>query len=120
MDDKRIEKLLKDSWDVNTPDGMRGRVLDRARSRPAFSFGLPKWQTAFAVAGLVIVLAAGASEHAREARLSRMADSRPASQAAPLIRDREWMKQRRELSRLLAQAGTDITPDAAAKGEDSL
>ena len=71
MDDRRIEELLRDDWQVQPPDGMRERVLNQARgesarerSKPTI-IGMNRWSAALASLGIVLVVLTTVSDHAR-------------------------------------------------------
>jgi hypothetical protein len=78
MDDRRIEDLLRESWKPEPPDGMRERVMERAKpelTRGWFwfpRFSIPRWQLGFAAAVLLIVAGLSVSNSAREARLAAL------------------------------------------------
>ncbi len=76
MEDKRIEELLRESWNPEPPDGMRDRVLNRARrelTRPLFWF--PRWQAACVSAALAVVLACNLMAAAQESRIAALVQS---------------------------------------------
>lgn len=81
MDDKRIEDMLRSSWQPLPPDGMRDRVLNRARrelTRPLRWFprpAVPKWQVALVSAALAVVLACNLMGAAQESRIAALAES---------------------------------------------
>lgn len=78
IDDNRIEELLRESWQPEPPDGMRERVLDRARpqlNRRRFWFpriAIRRWQLGLAAAALLVVVICGQSDSARVSRLAAL------------------------------------------------
>ena len=74
MDDKRIEDMLRQSWQPQPPAGMRERVLGRANreaERRTRCRWLPlSWRTAFAALGVLIVTLSAISDSARQSRLA--------------------------------------------------
>lgn len=76
MDDKRVEQLLRESWNPDPPDGMRERVLDKASRQASRRWTLREHsrQAATVAASLLVVLLTGLSDRARQARLASMSD----------------------------------------------
>jgi len=80
MDDKHIEDMLRDSWSPEPPEGMRERVLGRAReellARKAGRGlrGINGWKLAFASLALFAILVSNLVEYARQERLAAMMD----------------------------------------------
>lgn len=73
MNDKRIEDILKQSWNPEPNDGMRERVLSRAKEiagRKRMPLIFRQWKTAFAVVGLAIVIFTNVSDNARQDRMT--------------------------------------------------
>jgi len=76
VDDERIEEMLRESWQPQLPDGMREKVLGRARAEAFRRQGLGwfavsrRWQTALAVAGVLIVILTAVSDVSRQSRLA--------------------------------------------------
>jgi len=74
MDENRVEEMLRGSWSPEPPDGMRERVLSRARREPRVVrlFGMPRWQAALVIASVLVVLFSGFSDSARHRRLAAL------------------------------------------------
>ena len=98
MDDKHIEDMLRDSWSPEPPEGMRERVLGRARQElPARRagwglLGMSGWKLAFASLCLLTILVSNLADSARQVRLAALMDgfSQPAVSVA--ADDRGWMR----------------------------
>ena len=78
MDDKRIEDMLRESWQPQPPEGMRERVLGRANRevergsrRTWFPLG---WRTALATLGVFVIVLSVISDSARQSRLAALAN----------------------------------------------
>ncbi len=90
MDNERIEEMLRDSWQPLPPEGMRDRVLRRARReapgvRRRFRlFALPWLRPALAALGVLIVLLTSVSDSARQSRLAQL-ENGPASETRALV-----------------------------------
>jgi hypothetical protein len=116
MEDKQIEELLRESWQPEPPDGMRKRVMNRARRelRPRWFFlprlALPRWQAAFALAAAVIMLACGISNSARENRLAAL-ENRDSLQGCVIVAQRPATlgESRLRLARLMEDPDSNLT-----------
>lgn len=81
MDDKRIEDMLRGSWQPEPPDGMRERIMNRARRelrRPLIRFprlAVPRWQLGFAATALAVVVACNLVGAAQESRIAALVQS---------------------------------------------
>ena len=116
MKDKQIEELLRESWQPEPPKGMRARVLNRARRelRPRWFFfprlSLPRWQSAFALAAAVTVLACGISNSVRETRLAAL-ENRDSLPGCVLVAQRPMTlgESRLQLARLMENPDSSLT-----------
>jgi hypothetical protein len=72
VDTERIEKILKDHFPLDEPEGARDRILSRAARelRPARSRLWVKLQWAFAVLAVGTILLANISDHTRQVRVA--------------------------------------------------
>jgi len=110
MNDDRIEELLRGTWQPEPPEGMRGRVLARAREETArrrrfdFSWTLG-WKPALAALGIVIVLLANMDDNRREARVMAMVGG--SSDLRALTPNGDYLRMRHELDAVLASAPFD-------------
>ena len=115
MENREIEELLRESWQPEPPEGMRERVMNRARRelhRRTFLFpwpALPRWQAGFAVAGLAVFIACGVSNMARENRLAAL-ENREVRQTRILVAQRPLAlsEGRVRLYRLLEDPSSDL------------
>lgn len=121
MDEREIEKLLREAWRPQPPEGMRERVLERARqelrSRHRW-FAVRRWEAAWALIGVLIVLGAGISDFARQARIAAIVhvSEQSALVAARPVTLGEW---RREISRLMDSGSAGDPLPLHDRGDDS-
>ena len=121
MDDKRMEGMLRESWSPEPPDGMRERVLRRARAelgrptRPAIF----QWKPLLATLAIIVVLVTNVSDHCRQSRMTAMMDSESLKITAPLD-PASLLLQRRAVEGLLAQVPTDGLRNSSQGDDDSL
>ena len=115
MDDNRIEDLLRKSWQPEPPEGMRGRVLERAGSelhRRRFRLMwpvLPRWQVGLAAASLLVVLVCGISNSARESRLAALENSEtPPARVLVAQRPLTLDEGRLQVYRMLRDPSSDL------------
>ena len=115
MEDREIEELLRESWQPEPPEGMRDRVISRAKrelGRRILWFPrlvIPRWQVGLAVAALVIVIACGISNTARENRLASLESSEyPQSRILVAQRPTTLGVGRAQLYRLLRNPSSDL------------
>ena len=125
MDDRRIEEMLRESWKPEPPDGMRERVLRRARGELAHSrqpvLGMSRWKFALASLGLLVILLANISDHARQIRLSATMHGSPLTKmTAPYTVKGDLLAWRREIQRSLVLAPTGAGLVNGLKGDDLL
>ena len=119
MDDKRMEEMLRESWSPEPPDGMRERVLRRARAelgqptRPAIF----QWKPLLATLAIVIVLLTNISDQCRQSRMTAMMDSESLKITAPLD-PASLLLQRRAVEGLLAQVPTAGGFRNSSEGDD--
>ena len=93
MDERQIETILKKSWSPEPPEGMKARILRRARAGTERSwFGINRWKLALAGGWLVIVILSGALDQARQTRVIAMVSGgKSANTTGPAPRDLgEW------------------------------
>jgi len=105
MDDRRIEEMLRRSWQPQPPDGMRERILRRSRQelerrRPIWRFALRR--PVFAALALAVLLAVNVSDHYRQARISAMTEVGGAKTVPGGL-----LRQRRDMEKLLVQGFSD-------------
>ncbi len=109
MDENRIEETLRKSWSPEPPDGMRERVLRRARREMprarAGVLGLPRWQAALVAVSLAVVLLSGLSDHARQQRLAAISCQSPERAVRVAAYPQTLGRMHSEISRFL---GRDI------------
>lgn len=91
MDDKRIEDMLRESWQPEPPEGMRDRVLRKRRqavreTAPTSPHGWFSWRVALAGLGVTIVIATGLADRGTQARLARIAGERSLANSAMIAR----------------------------------
>jgi hypothetical protein len=115
MDDSKIEELLRESWQPEPPDGMRDRVMGRAQhelNRRTLRFpriSIPRWQAGLAVACLVLLLACGISDSARESRIASLESSNaPRIRVLMAQRPLTLGEGRAQLYRLLRDPSSDL------------
>ena len=125
MDDRRIEELLRDDWQPQPPDGMRERVMNRARgellrerSRPTI-LGMNRWSAVLAALGIVLIILTNVSDHARHSRIAAMMGSDTHRMAAPHPDGKTLFELRRELDDLLASLPQNYRPSTALNGGES-
>ncbi|OFX14550.1 MAG: hypothetical protein A2Z18_01630 [Armatimonadetes bacterium RBG_16_58_9] len=121
MDDKRIEELLRGSWQVQPPDGMRDRVLSRVRrnlanerSSPSI-LGMNRWSAALASLGIVLVVLTNVSDHFRHERVAAMMGAASQGISRPVRDGKTLLELRRELDDLLARVPDDYPQPAEPK-----
>jgi len=115
MEDKKIEKLLRQAWQPTPPEGMRERVLRRSREEFRRSRWVKVgWRPIFATIAIVMVLATGISDHYRQVRLANLMDGASPRISAPFDPS-SLLKQREEIASLLA-----MTPAGSLEGDKSL
>ena len=125
MDDRRIEEMLRTSWKPESPDGMRERVLRRARGELANSrrpvLGMSRWKFALASLGLLVILLANISDHARQIRLSATMHGSPLTKMTASHTGKSGLLTwRRQIERSLALAPTGAGLINGLKGDDLL
>ncbi len=119
MDDKRMEGMLRESWSSEPPDGMRERVLRRARAelsratRPAIF----QWKPLLATLAIIVVLVTNVSDHCRQSRMTAMMGGESLKITAPLD-PASLLLQRRAVEGLLAQVPTDGGFGNSSEGDD--
>lgn len=102
MDDERLEEMLRQALAPRTAGATRTITLRRqreelAKRRPSAVRGaVPRWQLACAAAGILWILAAGAADHCRQARLAAMTGS-------PDLTSRETRLAQERLLRMAAE-----------------
>ena len=122
MDDKRIEDVLRESWQPEPPDGMRDRVLRTARQeltrahRPLAR--VLRWRPLLASLAAVIVLLTNIADHRVQTRLAALTDGHSKTITAPVNRD--FLRQRREIADMLALSPADVPVGKQSKGDDTL
>ncbi|MCL5103053.1 MAG: hypothetical protein M1133_02910 [Armatimonadetes bacterium] len=108
MNDHQIEDMLRRSWRPEPPDGMRDRVLRRARAelakpKPGRVFGMSRWKLALTGIGIAIVIFTNVSDSVRQSHLSAMISGN--TPAATLAKGNgSIFETRREIERMLAQS----------------
>ena len=116
MDDKRIEDMLRDSWQPSTPNGMRDRTLRLARQelskRKRLVFGISRWKIALTALGIVIVLLTNTANSRMDKRIDaivcRQSVGCPDARVAQMISPQEWQRQQSQMvDSLFDKAGTD-------------
>lgn len=102
MDDERLEEMLRQALAPRPAEERRARTLRRQREvlaqrrAHAGRGALPCWQLACAAAGILWILAAGAADHCRQARLAAMTGS-------PDLTSRETRLAQERLLRMAAE-----------------
>jgi len=121
MDDKRMEGMLRESWSPEPPDGMRERVLRRARAelgqptRPAIF----QWKPLLATLAIVIVLLTNISDQCRQSRLAAMTDGF-SHQRMTAPQGGYWLQRRKEIEKSLALAPEDGSFFDGSEGDELL
>ncbi|HET6383193.1 MAG TPA: hypothetical protein VFJ58_07365 [Armatimonadota bacterium] len=102
-----IEEIIRDAWSPAMPEGMRERVLQRAREQYVEAARMNstrrRWILWLAAAAIAFVLMANLIDSARSARLSvvvGLPDVETPTASSPGI-----LEQRRQMERLLALSG---------------
>jgi len=123
MDDRHIEEMLRESWKPEPPEGMRERVLRRARQELARSgrpvIGISRWRFAAASLALLAILLTGLSDAARQSRLSAMMDG-ASSPKITASYEGSWLGWHRELKKSLALTPTERGASNRLKGDGLL
>ena len=120
MDDKRTEGMLRESWAPEPPEGMRERVLRRARAelgqptRPAIF----QWKPLLATLAIIVVLVTNVSDHCRQSRMTAMMDGFSHQRMAAPLDPASLLLQRRAVEGLLAQVPTDGGFGNGSEGDD--
>ena len=118
MDDRRIEDVLRDSWQPMPPDGMRDRTLRLARKELARRqggrriLGMGWWKIALPALGIMIVILTNVADSRLEERIDamvcRQSTGGPEAQVAQMISPQEWQRRQSQiLDRLYDKAGKD-------------
>lgn len=116
MDDKRIEDMLRDSWQPEPPGGMRDRTLRLARKelagRQSRILGISRWKLALAALGIAIVLLTNAANSRVDKRIymivCRQSPSCLNAQVAQMMTPQEWQRQQSQIAdSLYDKTGTD-------------
>ena len=105
MDDKRVEKILKESWSPNPPDGMRERILRRGREELAPKRRIPwitNWKPVLAAAAVLLVILTNFSDYRSQARISALMDGSQQRITVPQGAD-SLLAQRRRMEELLVR-----------------
>ena len=127
MDDRRIEKMLRESWSPEPPNGMKQRIIQRNREelarqrsrRPAFR--ISRWKPLLASMAILFVILANVSDRAAQSRLAKMMDGRPANSAiTPCAAEGGLFARHRELRRMLALSPRDGGLPDDLEGDDRL
>ena len=105
MDDSRIEEMLRESCSRATPEGMRERVLGRAREELARGRAgrrpwILNWKPALAALAVLIIMSANVSDALRQSRLDAMMDGM-STQMTP-VQMESLRSKRRAIEDLLA------------------
>ena len=115
MEDKRMEELLRQSWQPKPPEGMRERVLRRSREEFRRSrWAKVGWRPVFATIAILMVLSTGISDHCRQIRLAQLMDGASPKMSAPFDPS-SLLKQRKQIESLLA-----VLPAGSLEGNKSL
>ena len=121
MDDKRVEKLLRDDWQPRPPHGMRERVLSRARRNSANEhssptiLGLNRWSAVLASLGVVLVILTNVSDHFCHERVAAMMGANSQRISRPAPDGKTLLELRRELDDLLARVPDEYPQPAEPK-----
>lgn len=123
MDDKRMEETLRESWQLETPDGMRERVLRSARqgllSANSPRVRVPRWKPLLAGIAVAIVLSTSIANYQVEARLAALTDGHPTTSITSPAGD-GFFRHRREIARMLALTPADARGGEQSKGDETL
>ena len=123
MDNKKIEDMLRSSWPLQTPDGMRDRVLRQARLQSVKTSknnisGINKWKFILVSLAVVIIVMCNVSDHARTIRMAKMAGSY--SNNEPFPGGKPYLEMRDEMNDLIASVPYESVPKNTVKGDESL
>ena len=115
MDDKKIERLLSQSWTPKPPAEMRERFLSRAgniqvRVRRGAVLGIARWKLALAGAAIAVAFGTSLSDSARQHRVAAIAGQTDVSKTASAPYTDYVTNFRREMNRVLASASGDDVP----------
>ncbi|MCX6345486.1 MAG: hypothetical protein NT018_10520 [Armatimonadetes bacterium] len=118
MNNNRIEELLRDAWQPEPPDGMKGRTLSRAQSeltkrRWQVRFSKAnKWQVALAAVCVAVVIFTNIDCSRREERLALMIGGQsamgPQTRIARSFSAEEWGRMQSEM---MAKLSSDMKGD---------
>lgn len=101
MDDRRIEDMLRESWQPEPPDGMRDRTLRLARkelsNKQTRILGISRWKLALVAFCIAIVLLTNAANSRVDNRIDAIVCRRSAgcsnAQVAQMMTAQQWQQQ---------------------------
>lgn len=123
MNNKNIEDLLRKSWSVEPPEGMRNRILckvqmESQKSTPAF-WRINRWKLALVSLAIAIIVFCNISDNLRSERIAEICGGTH-SKAIDVLSNNHYFEMRRQINDLLASADCDNYQKESSMGDKPL
>lgn len=126
MEDRRIEDLLRQSWNPEPPEGMRERVLRRGREelsrKRCHWWGMSPftWKLVFASVGVVLVVFSFVAEVVRESRIHSLSNGLPPARVICTEHPGNLLERRKSIDYYIVIASLGTGATTCQNGDDSL